>query len=79
MPAEVLRRAAPECRYLVTSSDGRVALAGFAVPGTGGRFHIDLGDRLPPGRYALSVLVAVNGNAMNPDIDRIEFAVPFQR
>ncbi len=76
--ADVLRRAAPECRYLVTDADGRVVLAGTAGLGTEARFQIDLGDRLPSGRYTLSALVAVNGNVMNADINRIEFAVPFQ-
>jgi len=79
VPAEALRRAAPECRYLVTDADGRVALAGVAALGTDASFQIDLRDRLPPGRYTLSVLMALNGNVMNPEISRIEFALPFQR
>ena len=79
VPAAALRRAAPECRYLVTDADGRVVLAGVAALGTDASFQIDLRDRLPAGRYILSALMAVNGNVMNPDIHRIEFAVPFQR
>ena len=79
VPPEVLRRAAPECRYLVTDADGRVALAGVAALGAEASFQIDLGDRLSAGRYTLSALIAVNGNVMNPDINRLEFAVPFQR
>jgi len=79
VPAEVLRRAAPECRYLVTDADGRVALAGVAALGAEASFQIALRDRLPPGHYTLSVLMAVNGNVMNPDINRLEFGVPFQR
>jgi hypothetical protein len=75
----MLRRAAPECRYLVTDADGRVALAGVVPLGAEASFRIELGDRLAPGRYTLSALVAVNGNEMNADIHRIEFAVPFQR
>ena len=74
-----LRRAAPECRYIVTDADGRVVLAGVATLGADANFQIDLRDRLPAGRYMLSALMAVNGNVMNPDIRRIEIALPFQR
>jgi hypothetical protein len=79
LPAAVLRRAAPECRYLVTDTDGRVVLAGIASLGADARYKIDLGDRLPPGRYVLSALIAVNGNVMNPEIMRIDFDIPLPR
>ncbi|NJO35015.1 MAG: hypothetical protein HC869_19760 [Rhodospirillales bacterium] len=69
----VLKRAAPECRYVVTGPDGRVALAGVALPGADARFQIDLAGRLPPGRYIVSTLIAVNGNVMNADVHRIPF------
>jgi hypothetical protein len=62
----------------VTDADGRVVLAGVAALGAEASFQIDLEGRLPPGRYALSVLMAVNGNVMNADINRMELAVPFQ-
>jgi len=78
-PPEVVRRSSPECRYLVIGADGGVALAGVAALGSDARFQIDLGDRLSPGRYTLSALLAVNGNVVNADIHRLEFAVPFQR
>jgi hypothetical protein len=77
VPSEVLRRAAPECRYVVIAEDGRVALAGVAPLGADLSFHIDLRERLAPGRYSLSALMAVNGNVMNPEITRIEFSAPF--
>ncbi len=73
--AEALRRAAPECRYLVTDAEGRVVRAGAAALGAEASFQIDLGERLPPGDYTLSVLMAVNGNVIDPDINRIPFAV----
>jgi hypothetical protein len=78
-PPDVVRRSSPECRYLVIGADGGVALAGVAALGSDARFQIDLGDRLSPGRYTLSALLAVNGNVINADIHRLEFAVPFQR
>jgi hypothetical protein len=76
VPAAELRRAAPECRYVVLNADGDVVLAGVGTPGADAQFHIDLGDRLAPGRYTLSALLAVNGNAMNAEIRRLEFTVP---
>jgi hypothetical protein len=75
VPADVLRRAAPECRYLVTDADQRVVLAGAAVLEAEASFQISLGDRLPPGDYTLSLLMTVNGNMTGSDINRIAFTV----
>lgn len=75
VPAADLRRAAPECRYVVTDADGRVALAGAVTLGADTLFRVDLKGRLPPGRYALSAFIAVNGNAMNAGIHRLAFAI----
>jgi hypothetical protein len=79
VPAADLRRAAPECRYVVTDSNGRVALAGVAPPGAAGSFQVDLANRLPPGSYTLSALIAVNGNVMNPAVHRVQIAVASRR
>jgi hypothetical protein len=79
VPAPILKRAAPECRYLVTDADGRVVLAGAAAPGAEASFRIDLDGALPPGRYALAAQIAVNGNTMNAGMSRTEFQVPFRR
>jgi hypothetical protein len=79
IPAALLKRSAPECRYLVTDADGRVVLAGVAAPGPEAKFQIELGGRLPPGRYRLSAQIAVNGNVANADISRIDFEVPLPR
>lgn len=73
VPGPILKLAAPECRYVVTGADGRVALVGVARPGTDASFQIDLTGRLPPGRYILSALIAVNGNVMNAEMHRIPF------
>jgi hypothetical protein len=70
VPVTLLQRAAPECRYVITDAQGRVALAGVAPLGADGIFQIDLQGRLPPGGYRLSALIAVNGNTMNADIYR---------
>jgi hypothetical protein len=75
VPADVLRRAAPECRYLVTDAERRVVLAGAAVLDAEASFQIGLGDRLPPGDYTLSLLISVNGNMTGPGINRIAFTV----
>jgi hypothetical protein len=79
VPATVLRRAAPECRYVVIDASGRIAAAGTALLGADASFEINLAGRLPPGRYALSALIAVNGNVMNPDLHRMEIVVPSGR
>jgi hypothetical protein len=73
IPATLLQRAAPKCRWIVTGGDGRVALAGTATPGPDGRFRIDLKDGLPPALagYTLAMLIAVNGNTMNAEIHRM--------
>ena len=75
VPAEVLRRAAPECRYIVTDESHRVVLSEVASPGADANFHIDFKGRLPPGRYTLGAVIAVNGNVMNAEIRRIPVVV----
>jgi hypothetical protein len=79
VPATFLKRAAPEFRYVVIDSNGRIAAAGQAPLGADASFHIDLADRLSPGRYTLSALIAVNGNVMNPKLHRMEIVIPAQR
>jgi hypothetical protein len=79
VPEPILKRAAPECRYVVTGADGRVALVGVARPGADASFQIDLTGRLPPGRYIVSALIAVNGNVMNAEAYRIPFIASSQR
>ena len=59
IPASMLTRAAPECRYIVTDTDNRVVAAG----------------NVPAGRYTASVILAVNGNVMSPDIHRVLIVV----
>jgi hypothetical protein len=79
VPATDLQRAAPECRYVVIDSNGRVAIAGVATLGADRSFQVELTDRLVPGRYALSALIAVNGNVMNAAVHRMQIVVPSQR
>jgi len=71
----VLRRAAPECRYLVLDSHGSAVGTGAGTLGTEAGFQIDVTDRLPPGNYTLSVLMAVNGNVIHPDVKQFSFAI----
>ena len=75
VPGPMLRRAAPECRYLLTDAEGRVALAGTLQPGADATFQVDLEERVPGGRYTLSAFIAVNGNAMNAEIYRMPLVV----
>jgi hypothetical protein len=79
MPAvasDLLKRAAPECRYIVLDTDGQAVLAGTARPGEDAHCSIELGRRLGDGRYTLMAEITVNANAMNSEIRRFEFAIP---
>jgi len=73
---DVLKRTAPECRYVIFDGDGQAVLAGAARPGEDRSFAIDIGGKLSDGRYTLAAEIAVNANAMNAEIRRYEFAVP---
>jgi hypothetical protein len=73
--ADVLKRAAPECRYVVTDGDGRVVLAGQVALAADAGFRIDLAGRLPAGRFTLAAQLIVNANAMNAEIRRIPVEV----
>ena len=67
---EVLRRAAPEFRYVVTDDEGRVVLAGISALSDDLTFWVDLNGKLTAGNYTVFALIAVNGNVMNADIRR---------
>jgi hypothetical protein len=74
--ADLLKRAAPECRYVVFNADGQAVLAGAVRPGEDRSFAIEIGSQLADGRYTLTAEIAVNANAMNAEIRRFEFTVP---
>jgi hypothetical protein len=76
---DVLKRSAPECRYLVTDGDGRVVLAGQVALAADASFRIDLAGRLPAGRFALAAQIIVNNNAMNAEIRRIPVEIASRR
>jgi hypothetical protein len=65
---DVLKRAAPECRYVVVDDKGSVVLAGVVALNDEVTFQIDLNGKLPSGDYTIMALIAVNGNAMNAAI-----------
>jgi hypothetical protein len=68
---DALKRAAPECRYVVIDDKGVVVLSGVAALDDEVTFQIDLNEKLPTGDYTMMALIAVNGNAMNATIRRI--------
>jgi len=72
---DVLKRAAPECQYMVTDSEGRVMLAGQAPLAEDASFHIDLSGKLPAGHFTLLAQIVVNDNAMNAEIQRIPVVI----
>src|SRR5439155_21189208 len=73
--ATVRNRAAPECRYAVVDSAGHIALTGTVPPQDDLTFAIALDGRLPPGQYTVMAEILVNGNAMNPQIERIPVVI----
>jgi hypothetical protein len=77
--ADVLKRAAPECRYSVVDDAGRVVLAGLVPLAEDSTFSLDLDRKLQPGRYTLLALIAVGGNVMNADIRRIPIVISSDR
>ncbi len=72
---DVIKRSAPECRYIVTDGEGRVVLAGQVPLADDASFQIDLGGKLSAGNFALAAQIIVNGNAMNAEIRRIPIGV----
>jgi hypothetical protein len=72
---DVLKRASPECRYVVIDDAGRVVLTGAAALADGLTFELDLNGVLATGRYTMLALIAVNGNVMNADIRRIPLRI----
>jgi hypothetical protein len=66
--ADIVKRALPECRYIVLDEDGRVVLAGQVSVAADASFYLDLGSMLPAGRFTLRAQLIVNGNAMNAAI-----------
>jgi hypothetical protein len=73
--AAVLKRAAPECRYVVVNAEGRVALTGAAPPREDLTFQVELDGKLQAGRYTVMAEIIVNGNAMNVAIERIPVVI----
>jgi hypothetical protein len=60
---------------MVVDHDDHVVLAGVAQLADDSTFHVDLEGNLPAGRYTLLGLIAVNGNVMNADIQRIPVSI----
>ena len=71
----LVKRAAPECRYTVIDSAGRVALAGVARPQEDLTFAVPLDGTLPAGNYTVLAEILVNNNAMNAQIERIPVVI----
>ena len=72
---DILKRAAPRCRYVVIDTEGRVVLAGLAPLADDATFRVNLGGKLAAGRYAMLAEINVNENTMNAQIERIDLLV----
>jgi hypothetical protein len=75
LDAVTLRRAAPECRYIVVDADNAVALAGVVQPQEDHTFRIPLDGRVPVGNYKVIAEILVNGNGMQPEIAKVPVTV----
>ena len=71
----MLKRTAPECRFVVIDDQKRVALADVAPLGESSSFEFDFKGRLPAGNYTMFAVIALNGNVMNADIRHIPIVV----
>jgi hypothetical protein len=78
LSAEVIKRAAPECRYILTDAQGHVVSAGQAAVSADASCTLDFGASLSEGRYTLLAQLIVNGNAMNAEIARFSLEVPIR-
>jgi hypothetical protein len=72
---DVLKRAAPECRYIVVDAKRRVVFAGVATLADDATFQVDLDAGLAAGQYTMLAAITVNRNAMNADIQRIPVSI----
>jgi hypothetical protein len=72
---DVLKRSAPECRYMVVDDKGHAVLAGLATLADDATFQVDLGGKLPAGRYMVAAEITVDRNAMNAEIRRIPVSI----
>jgi hypothetical protein len=72
---DVLKRAAPECRYVITDAKGHVVLAGTITLAEDLSFQLDLNGKLAVGRYTMMIQLTVNGNTMNAEIRRIPLLI----
>ena len=77
--ADARKRAAPECRYVVTDGSGRVVAAGRAALDADASFRLDLAGKLPAGRLTLAAQLIVNDNAMNAEIAKFAIEPPGSR
>ncbi|MSO67941.1 MAG: hypothetical protein EXQ82_09070 [Pseudolabrys sp.] len=75
VPPDMLKRASPQCRYVVIDTEGRVVLAGLAPLADDATFQVNFNGKLAAGRYTMRAEINVNGNAMNTDIRRIDVLI----
>lgn len=76
---DILKRAAPQCRYVIVDAGKHVVQAGLAALASDSTFQMDLDRRLAAGRYTLFAEITVNGNAMNADVRQIPVSIPPDR
>jgi hypothetical protein len=68
-------RIKPLARYLVLTPEGEVLQAGTAGDTGGGIFTVELGGKLPPGRYTILTTIYLNDNYVDPDVKLVQLQV----
>jgi hypothetical protein len=63
----------PVARYVIVGENGKVAAAGAARWQPDGRFAAALPAALAPGAYTFLTAIAIDGNAVDPAIGRLDF------
>jgi hypothetical protein len=72
---EKMRAPAPVARWTVVGPGEDVAAVGSSSELDGSRVVIDLKGKLAPGSYRVLVMLALNGNVVNPEVKTIPYRV----
>jgi hypothetical protein len=68
--------AAAVARWVTLDAAGAVVAAGTSDRLEGERLIVEPGAGLPPGQYRVLIALAVDGNAVNPEVQQVAYPVP---
>ncbi len=72
---QTVRAPAPVARWMAVGAADEVAAVGRSAALEAGRLVIDLKGKLRPGAYRVLVMLAQNGNVVNPEVKTIPYRV----